>query len=438
MGDIQGGDASLGRTADRPDTDRQLEVMVNETKKARKSKRPFLKQIISHCLKERQSSSDIKNTTHVIIEDVSGFPITAVIVDGMAFIRTLSIAGINTCGDFADWLLCKLKELATSYHTSRVVFVADRYLNPNSIQLRRWEDPTRRYQENGLFAHTELRTGKGWKANLDSSSYKYELLKFLLGRWPSTILRADLHLTLAVDQRCLCLKWTSELEERPHMWEQQELASNHDEADTLLILHAKHVISTDQSGRVVLISGDTDVAVIGILHAAEIGGEILMAYRKGTDTEIVSLTSMAHILGARLSKALPSLYLLAVGCDTTPLKFSPWPGLTDALPMTEGYVHSLLELFGESGTCDNIELLQKIEDFLRSLYNRKMKQQSNNVSNPVPDDAASHLIDHVKRSCYQGFHWRNATTPMIADDRLPEEHGWIRNQNGSLSRACGE
>ena len=98
---------------------------------------------------------------------------------------------------------------------------------------------------------------KSWSKFLSVSSNKPELVKFLLGQWQSEEFRLKLSdCTMYVTCECECWKLDSVGSERV-----DELQCNHEEADTRMVLHARHAGDT-----CVVHSDNTDVLVLLLSH----------------------------------------------------------------------------------------------------------------------------------------------------------------------------
>ena len=94
-----------------------------------------------------------------------------------------------------------------------------------------------------------------------------------------------------------------------------ELRSDHEEADTRMMLHALH--ASQDHDRVVIQSPDTDVAILAIysfgsLHCPELW------FRTGTKDKLryLPLHTIANNLGPSMCAALPGFHSLT-GCDST-------------------------------------------------------------------------------------------------------------------------
>ncbi|KAL9983228.1 hypothetical protein ACROYT_G005368 [Oculina patagonica] len=184
----------------------------------------------------------------------------ALIFDGMALLQSLKSAGCTTFGDLALKLFSVVTAALSQEHCSRIDVVFDR--NPiNKTSLVRF------------LCETWVKTAK--------SELKPEK-RFLIGggfRDPSDAVEV-------VNGTITPLP---------------DLQADHEEADTRILLHAKHASET--CGRVIIQSPDTDVAVLSVHFFS-------------TLRLAVSFGSRPDNLGRAVCDALPGLHAIT-GCDTT-------------------------------------------------------------------------------------------------------------------------
>ena len=95
----------------------------------------------------------------------------------------------------------------------------------------------------------------------------------------------------------------------------EPLACSHEEADTRLLLHAKHASSS--ISQVIIHSPDTDVLVLCTTHFESIGCEELW-FKTGVRDHLcyVPVHRLREKLGQKLCRCLPAFHALT-GCDTT-------------------------------------------------------------------------------------------------------------------------
>ena len=198
------------------------------------------------------------------------------------------------------------------------------------------------------------------------------------------------------------------------------LFSDQEEADTRLLLHAKHASNTHQ--RVVVQSPDTDVAVLCVAHFQNIRCRELWFQTGMKDkARFIPIHTLPSSLGPLLSKASPA-YHAFTGCDTTSAfsgigKKKSWKVLVN-----DSEAQQQLASLGEEPLAQASQL-QSCEAFVCSLYTTAKKFaktddarhflfcQKNKTSDNLPptSDCLSH---HIKRANFQTYIWNTALCPM--------------------------
>ena len=102
-------------------------------------------------------------------------------------------------------------------------------------------------------------TPKVWTKHLADESNKAILQALLVKHWQSLAIDADIEIYTAVDRECKRLRFSQS--STPTVDDVLELKSDHEEADTMMILRAFHA-NANQFDKIVLCSPDTDVAVL--------------------------------------------------------------------------------------------------------------------------------------------------------------------------------
>ena len=97
------------------------------------------------------------------------------------------------------------------------------------------------------------------------------------------------------------------------MREVPELTSSHEEADTRLVLHAKHAAGTHS--HVIVISEDTDVFMMLPALEVEIGGHLLLRQGKKNQIRITDTSRLATIIGRDVCTALLGVHAW-ISCDS--------------------------------------------------------------------------------------------------------------------------
>ena len=90
-------------------------------------------------------------------------------------------------------------------------------------------------------------------------------------------------------------------------------ATGHEEADTRLIIHAKHAAANHPT--VIVISEDTDVFVILLGMHSEIRKRILLRRRKKNQIRLIDISKLGTALGKEVCEALLGVHAWT-GCDS--------------------------------------------------------------------------------------------------------------------------
>ena len=95
--------------------------------------------------------------------------------------------------------------------------------------------------------------------------------------------------------------------------EVKSLYSTQVEADTCLLLHAKH--AEEQSTAIIIASQDTDVFIMSLSFACEFACQVYIKSSTQTREKFVDLQKLAAAVGHNTCCALPGLHSFT-GCDT--------------------------------------------------------------------------------------------------------------------------
>ena len=222
-----------------------------------------------------------------------------------------------------------------------------------------------------------------------------------------------------------------------------ELQSNHKEADTQMILHARHV-----QGPCIIHADDrdTDVLVLILSHSNTLGATYMKAGR-GSKSRIINIKSVRDQIAKDLPpgrslqdflKSLTGLHWLT-GCGTVSAFAGKGKSKAFKMLMKNGkYVTAVMNI----GIAWNVssELFSAIEEFVCDLYGKKMKNVNllqyemycAKGGKIEPEDLPlcnSSLKLHVTRANYQAGIWPRAILPC-PNIPCPNNHGW--EVSGSL------
>ena len=359
------------------------------------------------------------------VEDVP--PTAAIIVDGMAVLQSLKQVP-ETFEELA---------LAIFHHTisraslaRRVDFVTDRYPEISIKHLER----TKRANE-GIVKVKITGSGqkcpKQWKKYLNSGDNKSELSRFLLQEWSRDRYRhliGNRKVFFTLEMKCFRL---SVVEDKVSCDEILELNSNHEEADTKLLLHAKHAAENGER-TIVIKSPDTDVAVLACHFSNQIPARLLIMKKAKTRVVYLDVKAISDAAGPQLCDALPGLHAFP-GCDSV----SSFSGKGKKAPLKlcrkNEEASRTMKMLGRTfnadeallGQCEKVVCclygypgMAKVNKCRYQMFASKQKQSH---CLPPCEDA---LKQHTMRANYQSAVWRRA---LVANPYVPspEGHGWI-------------
>lgn len=358
------------------------------------------------------------------------------IIDGMALVRKVKNTGF-TYDEFADELLkCAVVSCTGA---TRVDIVFDVYLEDSIKNAERGKREVGKLQFKTILGSQQI---KQWGAFLSSGNNKTELIRFLVRRWKNNCsIIGNIKLYVAFDDQCI------HIQENGSSQLIEELQCNHEEADTRMLLHAKHM---SPSVRNVLIhTPDTDVLVIAIDASTQIDSDLFVRTGIKSNARIISINKVKQSLKIMYdledinsaSKALTSLHAFT-GCDT----ISAFSGKGKVKPLKIMLRKKLyIDVFSEFGnqpemTDDEFSVLKKFvcdlyghvnESTDKVRYLMYSSRQGKMEAKSIPPCSDS-LQLHASRACYQSFIWRQCLIgkPIVPS---PVGHGWEINEDEALS-----
>lgn len=348
----------------------------------------------------------------------------ALVIDAMALIQSFPHSKLpETYGQLSLAIFRRLTQLATQFGATRVDIVGDRYDN---ISIKNVERDRRNStaQEIKIYSAEQKRPTQ-WKKFLGCGKNKQALQDFLAQQFTKVKSPSEMIMYVALKSTVQRLDFKSD--ELPLVQECPLMESDHEEADTRLVLHAKYC--SELHDNVVIWSPDTDVAVIGITHASHIDTKLLFATGTGKHQRLISLSNIADNLG-EAADALAGFHALT-GCDTTSSFYGKGKKAMLNLLLKEPIHIQSLALIGRQFELP--ELSTGIEKYVCSMYNDPSSSvnearyklfrtgTSSDRSLPPNQDA---LKLHVMRANYQCKIWRSAIESKI-NCPSPHNYGWI-------------
>ena len=365
------------------------------------------------------------------IEEV--FQPCATIVDAMSLIQKLHCES-HTFEELSDLIISRI--LNVSRQSERIDVIFDIY---RTESIKSAERVNRGSLEGMNFS--QIKPGhkiKNWRRILASSESKDRLTHFLAESWKDTKRRKLLgEKTMFVTYGEQCLKLTQDNYEAVTV-----LQSNQEEADTRIMLHAKH--AADQYPTIICITDDTDVFIIGLALCDQISSKIII--QRGTKANVrqIDITKLACVLGKETCNSLIGLHAWT-GCDT--ISSLSGQGKLKALKII---LHNdkFRNVFSSLGSQWEVstENLSAIQEFTCQLYKRNTKVKEVNElryqmflckkgdveSSQLPpcEDA---LKQHTIRANYQAAIWRRSLENYPCVPSPTNGHGWVNNEEGDLN-----
>ena len=209
------------------------------------------------------------------------------------------------------------------------------------------------------------------------------------------------------------------------------LISNHDEADTRLILHACDCLKA--SDTVVIRTVDTDVLVIALHHLQAMqrhtDQDVIMHLGTGVHKRYISLAQLHTHMPSDVRDNMMAAYALT-GCDTTSGLFRITKSRAVATLETSKYEISGL---GDVDDPLNLHCREECHRFLAGLYGdypnlteARYKSYANRITKtesqlPPSANAADY---HIKRAAYQLILWKSALTAVVGNLPAVTDFGW--------------
>ncbi|MES9883628.1 MAG: hypothetical protein ABW185_22465 [Sedimenticola sp.] len=208
-----------------------------------------------------------------------------------------------------------------------------------------------------------------------------------------------------------------------------ELDSTQEEADTRMLLHAKHAGDAGSTG-IVIKSPDTDVLMLACHFQQSIPQNMYIHTGTKTRTRYIDIEAVSRKLGPAVCKALPGLHSFT-GCDTNGAFAGKGKQRAFDLVVTKPDMCEAMKSIGCSVPVSETTL-QAAQTFVCSLYGKpgedvdELRYQmfcgKGSASHQLPP-CSDALRKHTKRANYQALVWRRSleATPNLPS---PDGHGW--------------
>ena len=274
---------------------------------------------------------------------------------------------------------------------------------------------------------------KQWRSFLSEAHNKTMLIEFIAEEWKSNDSKAMIgNKTLYVTCGEKCWKITRCVTSLV-----DELQSSQEEADTRILLHAKH--ASDQGYKsVVVVSEDTDVYVLCFAFAKDIKCSFYQKRGTKTRTRYLDIKQVRAVLGDRLSQALLGFHAFAfTGCDSVST-FSG-RGKTGPLKQLRKDKQAVDTFINLGKSWDVTQLVNDtLQAFTCCMYASSSKTTKVNVLRHVMfltkrgevdsstlSPCEGSIQQHIQQANYQAGVWQRS---LQRNPDVPEPtcHGWVR------------
>ena len=386
---------------------------------------------------------------HVIEKDVMTetaevVPSHTIVVDGNALFHAV-VKLPRTFGEFARTVFNHLPKSVP------VHFVTDSY---HTQSIKEGERRRRGSAGTHVIGGGQTKLPSDFKKFLHSSENKKQLISFILREWQQAAYAADLQcrdVYYVCEENCCLL--TSVDGKTVSCETVPQLASNHEEADTRIILHCVYAAQT--SSAVTVRSPDTDVLVLLVAKCRLVSAALLFETGTGNNRRILNVHRIADSLGEDVCTALPGLHAFT-GCDSTSAfvrkgKKGPYKLMKNS-PV---YVNTFAQL-GAVAVNVSPEVLTNLEKFVCAMYGWSSQSSVNKVRaamfqarygvktarslsatssggtdlSLLPPCRRS-LVKHCLRANFQAYIWRQSNV-NFTHLPSPSTCGWTVEDDGIM------
>ena len=354
----------------------------------------------------------------------------AIIIDAMAEVQKIKKSPqLITCHDFAVAFVQRILFLSDGFNEIRVTF--DRYIE-NSLKNK-----TRDKRTNGVSTQFKILPS----TNIEKVNLKIFLSDIKTKRDLTIFLGQYVIKALEEKQIRYAVVFDTDCYTNIEKFDRNLLTHTHEEADTLIILHAVDISSHDPFTELYILSPDTDVFLLLVHFYPSLCPMTVFRTGTGNQRRDISIRDAYEALGAKKSAAVLGLHSFS-GCDQTAKFFGKskatcWKTFMAA----NDPVITAFQLLGTSTDEEQNEIISGIEEYILDLYLPKRPSNINDVaslrwylfskfqyqSEKLPPTLSTLLLK-IKRSNYISYIWHTANHPS-PDIPSPENHGWLLEEN---------
>ena len=246
-----------------------------------------------------EDSSDKSNPESITSE--------VLLIDAMAIIQALKNPS-KTFGKLATQIFNTIMAIAAKFNSTRVDFIGDRYPD---VSIKGAERKKRAVGDGPVFAivSESQKVPSDWKKFLSVGKNKEHLLSFLSEQWrrikPKDFPN-DIKFLISESFNCFSV---TKIESQISIENVESLSCDHEEADTRLLLHAKHAADEGYTNAVIR-TPDTDVVVMLVGLEDQIANHLFVETGTGNRWRIVDINEVASSLPPGASQALIGFHAL--------------------------------------------------------------------------------------------------------------------------------
>ena len=364
------------------------------------------------------------------------------IVDAMYMIRALDTKDLpTTYGGIAKLILTKICT------TQSIHFVCDTYRTPS---IKGAEQQKRGMSElNIAITGPSQKRPRDFKAALHSTKFKSALLSFLARDWRRDDYSQQLEgRTLYVSCGTECYVYTA-TDGKVTSDIIPTMENSHEEADSRIVLHLKHVNDINPQSTVVIRCNDTDILCILLHHMKRFSVTVFMDTGLNSDNtrKYIDVTTLGKTIGGPMCEVLPAVHAFS-GCDYTCSFMRKGKVKFYTKVESSGYYQQLFAKLGESQEVSE-GILDGMEKFMCEMYNKAKvsnlgearyaifsekyapKRGSDPLAKIKGADASTLppsrpvLAQKLNRTNFVTMIWRNAhLQDPISDSINPTQSGW--------------
>ena len=366
---------------------------------------------------------------HIVSEILSD---SALIVDLMAVVHSLPSNLPPTFGQLATYILRRILLVGGRDIYTRLDIVSDRYpaVSIKEVEHSRWYSGA--CQQHQIYS-AEQKVPTQWKSFLASGSNKEALVEFLFQEWSksSPAVLENVQLFVAHSESCHLIRAE---DGGTRVTEVKDLHCDHEEADSRMILHAKH--AADNHAHVVVQSPDTDVFIILLSCVQTLPCSLYFLTGTKNRNRIIDLQVVSKCIGINLCRALIGLHVFT-GCDTVSAFHGK--GKTRAYTLTAGS-DRYIQMFTQLGNDFSLpeDLGKSLEAFVCKLYSQGVSNVDDAryrilctkaaVEQSLPPTSDPLLLHSMRANVQAAIHRHSREREIAAPS--PIGHGWCAGEHG--------